>query len=156
LSRHGLDFIHRQVQLGGNLLIGKVQAHEVQAQDPNFQRQMMPFKDGSRQIIKLFATGLTAVALAVSLMSMKAAFTDPLRLAKRAVNALRPADFADFFVTLMFVNQVMNLEKHALILPSRLSVCHLLETVKEPIFIIIFFSIVKDKKSLPRGCLVRM
>jgi acetoacetate decarboxylase len=105
LSRHGLDFIHRQVQLGGKLLIGKVQAHEVQAQDPNFQRQMMPFKDGSRQIIKLFATSLTAVALAVSLMSMKAAFTDPLRLAKQAVNALRPADFADFFVSLMFVNR---------------------------------------------------
>ena len=71
--------------------------------------------------------------MAVSLMSMKAAFNDPLRLTKRSVNALRPADFTDYFVTLMFVNQVMNLEKHALILPSRLSVCHLLETVKEPI-----------------------
>ena len=89
---------------------------------------MMTFKDRTSQIIKLLATGLTAVALPVSLMVMKAAFVDQLGVAMRTMDAVRPADFAHFFVAFLLVNQVVNLEQPALILPVCFSGDHLLET----------------------------
>ncbi len=43
-------FIH--LQLGGDLPVGKVQPHEVQAKHPNAQRLMMSREYGSREIVE--------------------------------------------------------------------------------------------------------
>lgn len=90
---------------------------------------MMAFKDRAGQIIKLLPARLTVVALPVSLMGMKAAFAHLLGIAMRTVDAVRPADFAHFFVAFLLVNQVVDLEKHPPILSGCFSYDHLLETV---------------------------
>jgi hypothetical protein len=128
LTGHRLDFAHRQVQLGCNLFIGKVQAHEVQAQDPDFQGQVMAFKNGTSQVIELLTARFTQVALPVSLMSVKTSLVNQLGIAIRAFHPVWPAHLAHFFVAALFINQMVNMEKHALILPACFSTRHLLET----------------------------
>ncbi len=88
----------------------------------------MTFKDRVAQIIKLLAARLTTIALPVRLMGMKSTFADQLGGAIGTTYTIRPADFANFFVAFLLVNQVVNLEKHGVILPIRFSVDHLLET----------------------------
>jgi hypothetical protein len=58
LGRHGLYPILIHIQLRRDLLVGQIQAHEIQTQYPHAQWLMMPFKDRSCQVIKLPITGL--------------------------------------------------------------------------------------------------
>ena len=52
----------------------------------------------------------------LSLMRMKSTFADQLCVAMRTMRAIRPADFAHFFVAFPLVYQVVNLEKQIVIL----------------------------------------
>ena len=61
LSGHRLHVILVQPQLLGNLLIGQIQAHEIQTQNPYPQGLMMTGKDRVRQIIKVPMTALAVV-----------------------------------------------------------------------------------------------
>lgn len=45
VCRHIVRVIGMQIQLGGNLLCGEIQPHEIQTQDPRAQRLMMAFKN---------------------------------------------------------------------------------------------------------------
>jgi len=47
---------------------------------------------------------------------MKSTFADQLGVAMQTLHAIRPADFAHFFVAYPLVYQVVNLEKHIVIL----------------------------------------
>lgn len=104
MAGHRLHIAHRQAQFGRNLFIGKVQAHEVQAQYPYAQQTMMPFEDRPAQIVILLSERLTRVALLVRIPVMMFAFLNVVRVALRASNPIRPAQLAHHLVTLRIIN----------------------------------------------------
>ncbi len=67
LAGHLLHVILVQVQLAGNLLVGEVESHQIQTDNPGAQRLVVARQDGSAQIIKVAATTATLVALALHL-----------------------------------------------------------------------------------------
>ena len=62
-----MDVVFIQTQFPGDLEIGQVQPHEIQAQDPDPQRLLMAGQDCPGQVIEATAAFLAAVALAVAL-----------------------------------------------------------------------------------------
>jgi hypothetical protein len=126
LTGHRLHIAHRQAQLSRNLFIGKVQAHEVQAQHPYSQRTVVPFEDRPTQIVKLLSASMVDVPLPVRIAVMVPSFFDLVRIAARAANPIRPAQLAYHLITLRIVDQLLDTD-HARILPHRF-LLHLLET----------------------------
>jgi hypothetical protein len=53
LAGHLLNITRIQIQLLGDLTVGEVESHEIQAEYPNTQWLMMPFEDGTRQVIEI-------------------------------------------------------------------------------------------------------
>jgi hypothetical protein len=62
-----VDVIFIQAQFPGDLEIGEIQPHEIQAQDPDPQRLMMAGQDCPGQVIEAAVASFAAVALAVAL-----------------------------------------------------------------------------------------
>src|SRR5262249_16486290 len=58
---HDLGLIGVDVQLLSDLLVGEVQPHEVQAQDPDPQRLMVPGEDGPTEVIESLAAAMALV-----------------------------------------------------------------------------------------------
>ena len=89
---------------------------------------MMPFKDATAQIIELFATAFTLIPLTGPLARMFASFADCIRPTFRAYHTCRPAQFSDFAVAFLIIDQVLNVQHfHALCLFSgQLIPCFLL------------------------------
>ena len=79
LGRHLLHITAMQRQFVGNLLVGYIQAHEVETQHPDFLRLMMSGKDGVRQIIKACVTVATFIALTSGFCVIKTARDDESR-----------------------------------------------------------------------------
>lgn len=67
MGRHGVSIILVQAQLFGDLAVGQVQPHEVQAQNPNPQRLMVSRKNGTCQVIKASIAVFATVALSMTL-----------------------------------------------------------------------------------------
>src|SRR5215468_1393559 len=75
-------------QFVGNLLIRYIQAHEIEAQHPDFQRLMMARKNGVGQIIKAGIAGVALIALACRFRVIKATLDNlggPTRWTRNAV-----------------------------------------------------------------------
>jgi len=102
LAGHLVDIIFVQAQLVGNLLIGQVQAHKVQTQDPNSQRLVMTGKNSLAQIIEGIIAILTQVSLAVRLP--KTTLVDMSRAAMGTPNPIRPSQFTHNLITFSFIN----------------------------------------------------
>lgn len=66
-GRHHLGVIGIDPQLPGDLLVGEVQAREVEAQDPDSQRLVMPREDRVGQVVEPLATAVAAAPLALDL-----------------------------------------------------------------------------------------
>ena len=118
LRGHALRVIFVQTQLLPDLLIGKVQAHQVQAQDPYPQRLVVTRKDRPSQVVKVAAASRAAIFSAQRLgrvMPLPGHFG---RRTMRAAHPLRPASFAYFVVTLGIVQQVLKVEHRANILKA--------------------------------------
>ena len=62
----------------GNLLVRHVQSHEIQTQDPDFQRLMMSGKNRVSKIIEAFVAVVTLIALTSGFRIIKAALDDVL------------------------------------------------------------------------------
>ena len=94
-----------EVQLLGDLPVGEVQAHEVQAQHPDPQRLVMAGQDGAGQVVEAGAARRAAVALPVRLGVVPAVAGDRGAAAARAADALGPAVLAHQLEALRVVDQ---------------------------------------------------
>jgi hypothetical protein len=70
LTGHFLPISRQKIKLRCNLLVGKVQSHQVQTQHPDTQRLVMSLEDRATQIIELLPTFLTFKPLSMNLMCM--------------------------------------------------------------------------------------
>jgi len=94
LLRHGLHVRDGQAQLTRDLPIGKVQAHEVEAQHPDPQRLVVPGQHGAREIVEAGRTRLAPVALPTGLRVVAPVPDDRGTIASGAARTLRPAMLA--------------------------------------------------------------
>jgi len=76
---HGSGVRLVDAELAGDLQAREVQAHQVQAGDPDPQRQMTAGEDGAGQVVEAFATALALVPLAVGLGLVAAVLDDRAR-----------------------------------------------------------------------------
>jgi hypothetical protein len=65
---HRMDVVFVQAQFPGDLQIGEVQPHEIQAQYPDPERLVMARQDCSGQVVEAAAAAFATVALAVALL----------------------------------------------------------------------------------------
>jgi hypothetical protein len=94
LLRHGLHVRPAKAQLLGDLLIGKVQAHEVEAQNPHTQRLVVPGQHRIGEIVEAGRTRLAPIPLP-SRLRVVAPVPDHRRAAAPgATHALWPAVLA--------------------------------------------------------------
>ena len=112
LLGHMLHVILVQPQLLGNLVIGDVQAHQIQAHQPDLQGLMMTGKHRPAEVVKVAPTGRAAIFLACRLRHITALFADPGRGAMRAAHALGPAQAAHRLVALGVVKQILQVNHH--------------------------------------------
>ena len=112
LSGHLLHITAIERQCLPNLLVRQVESHEIQTQDPDFQRLMMARKDGVGQIIKALVTIVTLVALTRGFRVIKAALDDVLRLTRGAGDTIWPASCAYRLITLHIIDQIRDVDLH--------------------------------------------
>jgi len=88
---HRMHVVLVQVEFLGNLRVGQVQAHEVQAQDPDGQGLVLPGQRRPGQVVEAPAARLTLVAPQMALRPVVAAPEGFATVAVGAVNARLPA-----------------------------------------------------------------
>src|SRR3954471_9235631 len=109
---HPLGVVRVEVEFLGDLLIGEVQAHEVQDQDPDPQRPVMSGEDRIGQVIEATAAGPTFVPLSLRFGFIPALLDDRIRVAVRAADAVGPAEVADHLVALGVVDDPQDVHEH--------------------------------------------
>jgi hypothetical protein len=107
LGGHLLDVAAFQIQFPGDLFIGQIQAHKIEAQYPDFERLMMPSEDCAGQIIEAFLTIFTLITLSDRLFVIETSSDDSSGITKRTLSAFRPAQFAYRVVTLGIIYQTI-------------------------------------------------
>jgi hypothetical protein len=75
-SRHLMDIAAIHIQLLGNLVMGYIQAHEIETLHPPFQRLLISRKNRVRQVIKACMTVRTRIALTGGFRVITAALDD--------------------------------------------------------------------------------
>src|SRR5262249_53687203 len=112
LCRHLLHITAIERQFVSNLLVRQVESHEIQTQDPDFQRLMMSGKNGVGQIIKACVTVVTLITLTGGFRVIKATLDDLCRLTRGARNAVGPAQLADRLITLHIIDEMRDVDLH--------------------------------------------
>src|SRR3954462_11009916 len=105
LLGHELHVGLAQVQLPGDLPVREVQAHQVEAQDPDPQRLVVPGQDRAGQVVEAGAACRAAVALAARSGVVPAVAGHGGAVAGRAADALGPAMLADQLVAFRVIDQ---------------------------------------------------
>jgi hypothetical protein len=105
LLGHHLHVRGAKVELLGDLPVREVEAHEVQAQNPDPQRLVVPGQNGPGQVVEAAAAGRAAITLAVRLGIIPAMAGDRGALAVQTANAVGPAMLAHQLVALRVVDQ---------------------------------------------------
>src|SRR4051812_36631231 len=105
LLGHELHVGLAQVQLPGDLPVGEVEPHQVEAQDPDPQRLVVPGQDGAGQVVEAGAACRAAVALAARSGVVPAVAGHGGAVAGRAADALGPAVLPDQLVALGVIDQ---------------------------------------------------
>jgi hypothetical protein len=92
---HILNVILVQIQLGCDLHVRQIQAHQVKAQYPNSQWLVVPLEDSPAQIVEIGATALAVVPL-TSWLGLVVSVSNHLTAAAiRAAYTVWPPDIAD-------------------------------------------------------------
>ncbi len=105
LLRHGLHVQGGQAQLARDLPVGKVQAHEVEAQHPRPQRLVMPGQHRAGKIVEAGRARLAPIALPMRLRVVASVPDHRETVAARAAYALGPAMLAHKRKALGIVHQ---------------------------------------------------
>ena len=114
LGGHLLNIAAVQIQLPGDLLIGQIQSHEVQAQDPDLERLMVPSEDGAGQIIEAFSARLTLIALPGRLLLIGTSSGHTLGITTRALSSFWPMKLSDRVIALGIIYQILYGDSHLL------------------------------------------
>jgi hypothetical protein len=111
-SQAGAELLGHELHVGlvqrqflGDLPVREVQAHQVQAQNPDPQRLVVPRQYGAGQVVEAAAAGRATIALPVRLRIVPAVASRRSSVATRAADAVRPAMLTDQFVALGVVDQ---------------------------------------------------
>ena len=107
---HPLGVIGIEIQLAGNLLVGEVQAEEIAAQDPGAQWSMMAGEDGPGQVVELAGAEPAKIPPPSRWGLVVALVSDPVGVAKRAADPLRPPQVAHDLEAAGVVDQDLNVE----------------------------------------------
>lgn len=110
LGGHHLGVIGIDPQLLGDLLVGEVQPHEVQAQDPDPQRLVMPGEDGLTEVVEPLAAAMAPIALPLGLGLIPAVPGRPVGVALGAPHAVRPTHCPDGLEALGIVDEGLEIE----------------------------------------------
>ena len=110
LGGHHLGVIGVDVQLLGDLLVGEVQPHEVQAQDPDPQRLMMAGEDRIGQVVEPLTAAVAVVALTFGLGVVPAVLGDPVGATPGAPHAIGPAHRPDGLEALGVVDEGLDVD----------------------------------------------
>jgi hypothetical protein len=103
-----------QVQLLGDLFIRQIQAHKVQAENPDLERLMVSGKDGVGQIIEASLAIFALMALPIRLFLMVTPPDNIFRITKWALYPIGPAQLTHCGVTLGVIYQVLYIYLHLL------------------------------------------
>jgi hypothetical protein len=96
-----------QVQFLSNLLIGEVQPHEIQAQNPNPPGLMMPSENRAGQIVKTLPAVLALVPTTLGLGIVSTLLGDLLGPALGTGHSVRPPHFADGSIAFGLIDQIL-------------------------------------------------
>ena len=111
-GRHPLSVVRIEVEFLGDLLVEEVQAIEVQHQDPDPERPVMPGEDRIGQVIEAAGAGPALVPLPLRFGLIPALLDDRVRVAVRAAGAAWQAELADHLVALGVVNDPQDVHEH--------------------------------------------
>jgi len=114
LGSHLMDVATVQIQLFCNLLIGQVQSHEVEAQNPDFERLMVPGKNCAGKIIEAFSALFTLIMLPGRLFFIETSSHNPSGFTKRTLSSFWPAQLSYRVVTLGIIDQILYVYLHLL------------------------------------------
>ena len=128
--------IFMKIKFIGNLLIGKIQSHHVQANDPRTKRLVMPFENRIGEIVELFLAGLAFISLPSRLRTMESALGNIFRITSRATQSIRPTEIANTLETLFVIEQGVNPDHPSCIRAETLY--YLLGTPIEPTLITLY------------------
>jgi hypothetical protein len=113
LGGHLLDVTAVQIQFPGDLFIGQVQAHKIEAQYPDIEGLMVLGEDRVRQIIEAFLTIFALITLSGRLLLIETSSDHSPGITKRALPALGPKQFTYHVVTLGIIYQISYVYLHA-------------------------------------------
>src|SRR3954454_7654208 len=105
LLGHRLHVRGAKLELLGDLPVREVEAHEVEAQNPDPQLLMVSGENGPGQVVEAAAAGRAAITLAVRLGIIPAMTGDRGALTVRAADAVGPAVLAHQLVAFRIVDQ---------------------------------------------------
>lgn len=102
---HRMDVVLIQAQFPGDLAIGEVQPHEIQAQHPDPKRLMVAGKDCPGQIVEPPTAIFATVALAMPRLLVMTVADRRLARTAWATNPIGPAMLTDQIVALCVINE---------------------------------------------------
>ena len=111
MRRHVLDVAHARPRFVGYLLVRELESHEIQAQNPDFERLMMSRQHRVGEIVEPNRAIPAEIALPEALRVVVAVAHDLFAAAPDTPHALRPTRLANEFETFGFVEQACKIDE---------------------------------------------